>query len=113
MSKVIEFNELARKNREMKFGSMEYNSLLPDLQMAIDAMYGNLIPNKDVNYVTGTHLCPNLETYNVHYDMEDFKALNKQLSSKPEDIVINHFEDVSELTEALETEATRSFGRIA
>jgi len=111
MSKVLEFNELARKNREMKFGSMEYNSLLPDLQIMINNMYGKLIPS--FNYVTDSHLCPNLESYNVHYNDEDFKEFNNKLFGKKENnVVINHFENVeNDMTESLEK--GRSLGKSA
>ena len=111
MSKVLEFNELARKNREMKFGSMEYNSLLPDLELMITKMYGKKIPS--FNYVTGSYLCPNLESYNVHYDDEDFKEFNSKLFSKKENnVVINHFETIeNDMTESLEK--GRSLGKSA
>ena len=104
MSRVLEFNELARKNKEMKLGSMEYDSLLPDLQVIINDSYGRAIPK--LNYVTKTYLLPDLRTYNVHYNSEDFEKLDSLIFASE-----RQFENTAVNTEVLETSQARTLGR--
>ena len=104
MSRVLELNELARKNKEMKLGSMEYNSLLPDLQIMINDSYGSIIPK--VNYVTKTFLLPDLRTYNIHYNQSDFDKLDSLIFAHE-----NKFEDKMEDVETLEVSQPRTLGR--
>ena len=77
MSKVLEFCELAKKNDKLKYAGMEYTSVLEDTQLMINNMYKDKIKAPDY-YVTKKELCPDLETYNVHYP-EDFETLKKAL----------------------------------
>ncbi len=76
---AIELLDIANKNYSNKQGTEEHSSLLPEMQHMISQMYTKI---ESYNYVYNVRLLPNLEGYNVHYDAEKFKALERDFSQK-------------------------------
>ena len=75
---TVELLNKANENYSKKQGNEEYFSSLPEMMEMIDKMYHN-IPSYNF---PGIDECPNLEGYNVHYNLDDFNGFKNYLDSK-------------------------------
>lgn len=79
---AMELLDKANENLTKKCGTEEHSSLLPEMQYMISQMYPNVA---EYNYIFGEFvkkLLPDLEEYNVSYDTEKFKVLERDFSQK-------------------------------
>ena len=67
-------NEL-QANYNQKQGSEEYMSTLPQILVMIDEMYHSKIGKLSEQCPMTLNSLPNLETWNVHYDIETLNAV--------------------------------------
>ncbi len=76
---AMELLDKANENYVKKQGAEGHSSLLPEMQYMVSQMYPSV---EEYNYIFGEKLLPDLEEYNVSYDTEKFKALERDFYQK-------------------------------
>ena len=72
----------ARANYNQKKGSEEYTSSLPQILLMIDTVYNGKVGKFSEQCPMTLESLPNLETWNVHYDVQSLNAVIQMNAEK-------------------------------